>query len=68
MPEVAWFDGDAAQLVTLQQALAQQPGPVVPVITGTPDAQQPLAGLLIERSVSINTAAAGGNATLMALD
>ena len=67
-PEVVWFDGDAAQLVALQQALAQRPGPVVPVVTGAPDAAQPPAGLLTERTVSVNTAAAGGNATLMALD
>ncbi|TSE34870.1 Bifunctional protein PutA [Tepidimonas fonticaldi] len=67
-PEVAWFDGDAAQLVALQRALAARPGPVVPVVTGAPDAAQPPAGLLTERSVSVNTAAAGGNATLMALD
>ena len=67
-PEVAWFDGDAAQLVALQRALVARPGPVVPVVTGAPDAAQPPAGLLTERSVSVNTAAAGGNATLMALD
>lgn len=67
-PEVAWFDGDAAQLVALQRALAARSGPVVPVVTGAPDAAQPPAGLLTERSVSVNTAAAGGNATLMALD
>ncbi|MEW6694825.1 MAG: bifunctional proline dehydrogenase/L-glutamate gamma-semialdehyde dehydrogenase PutA [Pseudomonadota bacterium] len=67
-PQVAWFAGDAAALIALQQALATLPGPVVPVITGAPDAALPPAGLLVERSLSINTAAAGGNATLMALD
>ncbi|MDW8337274.1 MAG: bifunctional proline dehydrogenase/L-glutamate gamma-semialdehyde dehydrogenase PutA [Tepidimonas sp.] len=67
-PEVAWFDGDAAALVALQQALAARPGPVVPVVTGAPDQTRPLAGLLTERSLSVNTAAAGGNATLMTLD
>ncbi|WP_443082384.1 bifunctional proline dehydrogenase/L-glutamate gamma-semialdehyde dehydrogenase PutA, partial [Tepidimonas sp.] len=67
-PEVAWFDGDAARLAALQQALAERPGPVVPVVVGAAEAAQPPAGLLTERSVSVNTAAAGGNATLMALD
>lgn len=67
-PQVVWFDGGAEALVALQQALASLPGPVVPVVTGAPDAAWPPAGLLTERSLSVNTAAAGGNATLMTLD
>ena len=62
------FTGSTEVARLLQQALAARPGPVVPVVVGAAEAAQPPAGLLTERSVSVNTAAAGGNATLMALD
>lgn len=65
--ETVLFDGDAAALVALQQALAAQAGPVVTVHRWDDRMTVPLAALT-ERSVSTNTAAAGGNATLMALD
>lgn len=65
--ETVLFDGDAEALVALQQALAAQAGPVVTVHRWDDRMTVPLAALT-ERSVSTNTAAAGGNATLMALD
>ena len=46
---------------------AARPGLVVPVILPEPDGRYPLWRLLHERSVSINTAAAGGNASLLAI-
>ena len=49
----------------LLRRLAEPEGPVVPVYVACPD--YPLDGLVQERSVSINTAAAGGNANLMAI-
>ena len=48
--------------------LAQRPGPIVGVTAMQPDAEDiPLERLLIERALSVNTAAAGGNASLMTL-
>ncbi len=52
----------------LLQALAQRPGPIVGATTLAPDDNGvPTERLLSERSLSINTAAAGGNASLMTI-
>jgi len=59
------FDGPEAALLALLQRLAAQDGPIVPVYVARPD--YPLDGLVQERSISTNTAAAGGNANLMAI-
>jgi RHH-type proline utilization regulon transcriptional repressor/proline dehydrogenase/delta 1-pyrroline-5-carboxylate dehydrogenase len=66
------FEGDADHLLALQQALAERDGPILPVLGLRPaqvDAGQrwPMHRLLTEKAVCINTAAAGGNATLMTL-
>ncbi len=65
------YSGPAEGLQPLQQELARRPGPIVGValwgegpVTACGD---PLARLVLERSLSINTAAAGGNASLMTL-
>lgn len=57
-----------AGLKELQTVIAQREGAIVG-ITHLADANTiiPLAPLLIERAISINTAAAGGNASLMTL-
>ena len=57
-----------AGLKELQIVIAQREGAIVG-ITHLADANTiiPLAPLLIERAISINTAAAGGNASLMTL-
>ncbi|BEU97138.1 trifunctional transcriptional regulator/proline dehydrogenase/L-glutamate gamma-semialdehyde dehydrogenase [Acidovorax sp. DW039] len=60
--------GDIASLQTVCKGLAQRPGPIVGVTTlpkGSTDI--PLERLLMERALSVNTAAAGGNASLMTL-
>ena len=50
------------------RTLAQRPGPIVGVTALAPgDSAVPLERLVIERSLSINTAAAGGNASLMTI-
>ncbi len=67
------YEGDAAGLRRVNEAFAAAPGPVVSVhavsaeglATGTEDF--PTEWLVEEKTVSINTAAAGGNATLMAI-
>ncbi|WCM91573.1 trifunctional transcriptional regulator/proline dehydrogenase/L-glutamate gamma-semialdehyde dehydrogenase [Acidovorax sp. NCPPB 2350] len=60
--------GDAQALLGVCRALAARPGPIVGVSGHAPgDAAVALERLVAERAVSINTAAAGGNASLMAL-
>ena len=58
---VMWW-GDAQTGRTLAKALAAQDGPLVPLITGTPD----VAHVCHERHICIDTTAAGGNAALLA--
>ena len=71
-PEVAFdavlFHGGVDELAGIRRQLAQRPGAVVGVERLEPgDAAIPIERLLVERCVSINTAAAGGNATLMTM-
>ncbi len=72
LPEVDFdavlFHGATPQLFELQRQLARRPGPIVSVErleSGATDV--PLERLVTERSVSENTAAAGGNASLMTI-
>ena len=61
--------GPAEALLALQQRLHTRSGPLLAVIhLQRHDVPVPLERLLIERAVSTNTAAAGGNASLLALD
>jgi RHH-type proline utilization regulon transcriptional repressor/proline dehydrogenase/delta 1-pyrroline-5-carboxylate dehydrogenase len=62
--DVVLFEGDAAALRDLQGALCDWDA-VVPVYAFTEGADYPLEFLLGEQVVSVNTAAAGGNAALM---
>jgi RHH-type proline utilization regulon transcriptional repressor/proline dehydrogenase/delta 1-pyrroline-5-carboxylate dehydrogenase len=59
--------GPADGLRELLQALAARPGAIVGVNSLQGDGMLPLERLMIERSLSINTAAAGGNASLMTI-
>lgn len=60
--------GSTDALTQVQQTLAQRAGPVISVERLAPgDATLPLERLLVERVRSINTAAAGGNASLMTI-
>jgi RHH-type proline utilization regulon transcriptional repressor/proline dehydrogenase/delta 1-pyrroline-5-carboxylate dehydrogenase len=67
------FEGDSDALHAVNQTVAARPGPLVPVQGVTrADLADGRAGyalewLLLERSVSNNTAAAGGNASLMTI-
>jgi RHH-type proline utilization regulon transcriptional repressor/proline dehydrogenase/delta 1-pyrroline-5-carboxylate dehydrogenase len=62
----ALVEGDAAAIREALGDIAMLPGPVVPVqVTG--EGAMPLNWLLEEVSTSINTTAAGGNASLMAI-
>ncbi|WP_395712333.1 bifunctional proline dehydrogenase/L-glutamate gamma-semialdehyde dehydrogenase PutA [Reyranella sp.] len=59
----ALFAGSAADLLALNRRLADRPGRIVPVFVEP----YPREFLVDEVSLSINTAAAGGNASLMAI-
>ncbi|WPB55203.1 trifunctional transcriptional regulator/proline dehydrogenase/L-glutamate gamma-semialdehyde dehydrogenase [Xylophilus sp. GOD-11R] len=66
--EVALYQGDAAGLLQAAARLADREGPIVGLRRFAPDDDSiALEALLIERSVSTNTAAAGGNASLMTI-
>ncbi|MCE1191881.1 MAG: trifunctional transcriptional regulator/proline dehydrogenase/L-glutamate gamma-semialdehyde dehydrogenase [Acidovorax sp.] len=60
--------GDTASLQAVCAALARRPGPIVGVTAMAPGEDDiPLERLLVERALSVNTAAAGGNASLMTI-
>jgi RHH-type proline utilization regulon transcriptional repressor/proline dehydrogenase/delta 1-pyrroline-5-carboxylate dehydrogenase len=67
------FEGDSDELLALVKEVAKRPGPIVSVqgvaagSLANGDADYALERLLAERSVSVNTAAAGGNANLMTI-
>ncbi len=61
MGGVLWW-GDDAKGSVFANALAQRDGPIIPLITGFPDA----AHVLMERHLCVDTTAAGGNASLLA--
>jgi len=60
--------GDELSLRELQTQMARREGPIVSIISlRSGDTDIPLERLVIERSLSVNTAAAGGNASLMTM-
>ena len=59
--------GSVESLIQLQAQVANRDGAIVGITHLTKDALVPLEQLFIERAVSINTAAAGGNASLMTM-
>jgi RHH-type transcriptional regulator, proline utilization regulon repressor / proline dehydrogenase / delta 1-pyrroline-5-carboxylate dehydrogenase len=60
------FEGDRASLLALNARLAERPGPILMVQARGEAGYRP-EWLMEERSISTNTAAAGGNASLMIL-
>lgn len=54
-----WGDADTAR--AFNTALADRPGPILPLITGRPD----IGHVMGERHVCVDTTAAGGNAALL---
>ena len=66
--DVALHHGDGASLLVAQQALGARSGPIVTVVgLASGDAAVPIERLVVERSLCVNTAAAGGNASLMTI-
>ena len=60
---LASSDPDAAHALSL--ALAARPGAILPLVTAAGHAQQ-LYRFTAEQTLTVNTAAAGGNAALLA--
>ena len=66
--DTALHEGSNAGLLALQQTLAERAGAIVPITAlKENDATIPLERLVLERALSIDTTAAGGNATLMTM-
>ena len=66
--DAALHHGNAASLLATAATLAARPGPIVSLTGMRPgEARVPIERLVIERSLSVNTAAAGGNASLMTI-
>ncbi len=66
--DVAVHHGDAAALLRVAAMLAARPGPLVGLVgLASGDPRVPLERLVCERALSVNTAAAGGNASLMTI-
>jgi len=60
--------GDPASLLEAGRRLAERPGPIVDLQGLRPGERDiALERLIVERSLSVNTAAAGGNASLMTI-
>ena len=65
--EIALFEGGKEALGAWTRALAEREGPIISVLRIEEGASPPLERLCRERHTSTNTAAAGGNASLMAI-
>ena len=65
--DAALFSGTSEGLLALEASLAARPGPLVAAHVRDREGRYPLEWLVVERCVSTNTAAAGGNAHLMAI-
>ena len=61
------YQGSEQKLMQLQKDIAQRQGAIVGITHLENGQSIPLDRLIIERAISINTAAAGGNASLMTL-
>lgn len=72
MPAAVLIEGDGHDVMKVTRTLADLSGPIIPVYAATSaeckeGCAYPLYGLFEEVSISINTTASGGNASLMAL-
>jgi delta 1-pyrroline-5-carboxylate dehydrogenase len=63
--DVVLIDGDPQQRLEMQKAIAERSGPLLPVIMPFAAGGYPEEMLVVEKSVSTNTMAAGGNVALM---
>ncbi len=66
--DAALFEGEIDDLIALNRQLALRPGQIVAIHLKDATGAYPSHWLVRERSMSINTTAAGGNANLMMID
>ncbi len=67
LPDAVLFAGTDDAAAALRGALAARPGPLVPLVVAH-DGAYDAARLVTERTLSINTTASGGNASLLSLE
>jgi RHH-type proline utilization regulon transcriptional repressor/proline dehydrogenase/delta 1-pyrroline-5-carboxylate dehydrogenase len=65
-PDAVLYAGDAAGARELRRRLAALPGPLVPLIVAGANGYD-WTRLVSERTITINTTASGGNASLLSL-
>ncbi|MCK9514221.1 MAG: trifunctional transcriptional regulator/proline dehydrogenase/L-glutamate gamma-semialdehyde dehydrogenase [Pigmentiphaga sp.] len=66
--DVVLHQGSREARLALLRRLAERPGPIIRLWPApTASGAMPLEALVVERAISINTAAAGGNASLMTI-
>ena len=65
--DAVMLDADRDQARRVREAFAAAPGSIVPVIVPDREGRYEWTRLVVERTVTINTAAAGGNAALLSL-
>ncbi|MEP7183763.1 MAG: bifunctional proline dehydrogenase/L-glutamate gamma-semialdehyde dehydrogenase PutA [Betaproteobacteria bacterium] len=65
--DAALVTGTAEEMHVVRRALADRPGLIVSTIAPDASGRYPIWRLFVERVVTVNTTAAGGNATLMSL-
>jgi RHH-type proline utilization regulon transcriptional repressor/proline dehydrogenase/delta 1-pyrroline-5-carboxylate dehydrogenase len=65
-PDAVLFAGDAAAAHALRRKLAALPGPIVPLLVASAGGYD-ASRLVCERTITINTTASGGNASLLSL-
>ena len=65
-PDAVLFAGTAAAAQALRRKLAALPGSIVPLIVAGAGGY-PASRLVCERTITINTTASGGNASLLSL-
>jgi len=61
------LDVDADRARQIRAQFAEAPGAIIPMIVPDADGSYDATRLVVERTVSVNTAAAGGNAALLSL-
>ncbi|HTP99391.1 MAG TPA: bifunctional proline dehydrogenase/L-glutamate gamma-semialdehyde dehydrogenase PutA [Casimicrobiaceae bacterium] len=66
-PDAVLFAGSEADAAALREALAAGEGPIVPIVERR-EGRYDGARLLAERTLTINTTASGGNASLLSLE
>ena len=65
--DAVMLDLHSEAAAAIRRQIAAREGPIIPVLSPDAQGQYDAARLLIERTVTINTAAAGGDAGLLAL-